>query len=114
MRSITKIFILCLSLIIFFGVSLYSSEINKLEPQDNKKETKINKLEPQDNKKKIKTDKPKLQIDNKKDAVKSTLVFFPEPKFEFSEVPEGQEVTHDFILVNKGKNTLKINKVRTG
>ncbi len=84
MRSIIKIFILCLSLIMFFAFTSYSSEA-KVETKSDKKIT-----------------------------LKSPLVFFPQPKFEFPEVLEGNKVTHDFVIMNKGTDILKVEKVKSG
>jgi hypothetical protein len=41
-------------------------------------------------------------------------VFVPESRFKFGPVLEGTEITHDFIVQNKGTSQLKIEKVRTG
>ena len=38
----------------------------------------------------------------------------PESHYKFSPVLEGTEITHDFIVQNKGTAPLKIEKVRTG
>lgn len=41
-------------------------------------------------------------------------VLVPESRFKFGPVLEGTEITHDFIVQNKGTSPLKIEKVRTG
>ncbi len=41
-------------------------------------------------------------------------VFVPESRFKFGPVLEGTEITHDFVVQNKGTTPLKIEKVRTG
>jgi hypothetical protein len=41
-------------------------------------------------------------------------VFVPESRFEFAPVLDGTEITHDFIVQNKGTAPLKIEKVGTG
>lgn len=41
-------------------------------------------------------------------------VFVPEARYKFDPVLEGTEITHDFIVQNKGTTPLKIEKVRTG
>jgi hypothetical protein len=41
-------------------------------------------------------------------------VFVPETRYKFDPVLEGTEITHDFIVQNKGTAPLKIEKVRTG
>ena len=38
----------------------------------------------------------------------------PEPGYTFPTVLEGNEVVHDFIIQNKGNETLEIQKVQTG
>jgi hypothetical protein len=49
-----------------------------------------------------------------KNTLTSPSAFFPENRFEFSPVVAGIDVTHTFILQNKGTVPLKIEKVRTG
>lgn len=44
----------------------------------------------------------------------SPSVFVPESQYTFPPVLDGTEVTHDFVLQNKGDAPLKIEKVRTG
>jgi len=44
----------------------------------------------------------------------SPSVFVPESRFTFPTVIDGTEVTHDFIIQNKGDAELKIEKVKTG
>ncbi len=41
-------------------------------------------------------------------------VFFPLAKYEFAPVAEGIIVRHNFIVQNKGDETLYINKIKTG
>jgi hypothetical protein len=41
-------------------------------------------------------------------------VFVPETRYKFGPVLEGTEITHDFIVQNKGTAPLKIETVRTG
>jgi hypothetical protein len=41
-------------------------------------------------------------------------VFVPETRYKFGPVLEGTEITHDFIVQNKGSAPLKIETVRTG
>ena len=45
---------------------------------------------------------------------KGPSVFFPTVKYEFAPVAEGIIVRHNFIIKNRGDETLMINKVRTG
>ena len=40
--------------------------------------------------------------------------FFPETRYEFSEVLDGTKVVHDFVIQNKGTATLKVERVKTG
>ena len=44
----------------------------------------------------------------------SPLAFLPENKYEFATVLEGDIITHDFIIQNKGIAPLKIEKVKSG
>jgi len=37
-----------------------------------------------------------------------------QPRHEFAPVPEGAEVSHDFIIQNRGGSDLEIQKVETG
>jgi hypothetical protein len=41
-------------------------------------------------------------------------VFFPQTQHEFAPVLEGTKVVHDFVIQNKGTETLNIERVRTG
>ena len=45
---------------------------------------------------------------------KGPSVFFPSVKYEFAPVADGIVVRHNFIVQNKGDETLHINKIRTG
>ena len=47
-------------------------------------------------------------------TLKSPSVFIPESRYTFAQVVDGTEITHDFIVQNKGADLLKIEKVRTG
>ncbi len=38
----------------------------------------------------------------------------PEPSHTFPSVVEGKEVVHEFVIQNKGDETLEIQKVQTG
>ncbi|MBW2605335.1 MAG: hypothetical protein JRE28_13670 [Deltaproteobacteria bacterium] len=44
----------------------------------------------------------------------SPSVVVPESRYTFPAVIDGTEVTHDFIIQNKGDTLLVIEKVRTG
>ena len=44
----------------------------------------------------------------------SSSVFVPENRYTFPTVIDGTEVTHDFIIQNKGDAPLVIEKVKTG
>jgi len=39
--------------------------------------------------------------------------YLPASRYEFPPVVEGQEVTHDFVVQNKGSGILKIHRVKT-
>lgn len=45
---------------------------------------------------------------------KSPSAFFPESRYEFTPVVAGINVTHEFIVQNKGTEPLHIEKVKTG
>ena len=47
-------------------------------------------------------------------ATSGPSVFFPSLKYEFAPVADGIVVRHNFIVQNKGDETLHINKIRTG
>ncbi len=47
-------------------------------------------------------------------SLNSPSVFVPESRFEFAPVLDGTEITHDFIVQNKGTAPLAVEKVRTG
>ncbi len=40
--------------------------------------------------------------------------FFPETSYEFPAVLDGAKVTHEFVIQNKGTETLTVEKVKTG
>ncbi len=44
----------------------------------------------------------------------SPSAFVPDSRYTFPPVLDGTEVTHDFVMQNKGDAPLKIEKVRTG
>ena len=44
----------------------------------------------------------------------SPSIFVPESRYTFPTVLDGTEVTHDFVIQNKGDAELVIEKVRTG
>lgn len=46
--------------------------------------------------------------------VKSPVAFFPEPAYHFESAVDGSELVHDFVIMNKGTDTLQVQKVRTG
>ncbi len=47
-------------------------------------------------------------------AVEVPSAFVPGVSFEHPTVAEGVEITHDFVIQNKGTAPLNIKKVRTG
>ena len=49
-----------------------------------------------------------------KDGSKSASVFFPEPSYQFDSAVDGSDVLHDFVIMNKGTDILKVEKVKTG
>ena len=49
-----------------------------------------------------------------KQTSSSPSIFVPESRYTFPTVVDGAEVTHDFIIQNKGGATLSIEKVQTG
>ncbi len=46
-------------------------------------------------------------------SLKQPSVYLPAARYEFATVMEGREVTHDFIVQNKGSAPLEIQKVKT-
>lgn len=48
------------------------------------------------------------------DAPGTPSLYVPEPLFQFGSVVSGQEVTHDYIVHNKGTAELRITSVKTG
>ncbi|MBF0302346.1 MAG: hypothetical protein HQK73_04855 [Desulfamplus sp.] len=53
-------------------------------------------------------------VEQKKEVVKTASVFFPEPAYQFASIVDGVEVIHDFVIMNKGTDTLQVQKVKTG
>ena len=40
--------------------------------------------------------------------------FFPQTRYEFAPVLDGQKVVHAFVIQNKGTRPLRVQRVRTG
>jgi len=49
-----------------------------------------------------------------KNTLQSPFAFVPAVLYEFAPVLDGTEVTHDFIIQNKGTAPLEIEKVKSG
>lgn len=47
-------------------------------------------------------------------SVQTPSAFVPNSRYTFSPVLDGTEITHDFVIQNKGDALLSIEKVRTG
>ena len=43
----------------------------------------------------------------------SPSAYFPETHYQFTSVPEGTEIVHDFVVQNRGDAPLSIDNVRT-
>ena len=56
----------------------------------------------------------KAASEQKKDRGTSASVFFPAPAYEFASAVDGTDVVHDFVIMNKGTDLLKVEKVKTG
>lgn len=61
-----------------------------------------------------KSDAAKADSEQKKDGGTSASVFFPAPAYEFASAVDGTDVVHDFVIMNKGTDLLKVEKVKTG
>ena len=61
------------------------------------------------------TEKPALseRVDILRISLKQPLAFLPIDRYQFDPVVEGQEVTHAFVVQNKGTASLEIQKVKT-
>jgi hypothetical protein len=46
-------------------------------------------------------------------SLKQPSVYLPAARYQFAPVVEGREVTHDFVVQNKGSAPLEIQKVKT-
>jgi hypothetical protein len=44
----------------------------------------------------------------------SPVVFFPQTRYEFSPVLDGDKVVHEFVIQNKGTRILNVQRVKTG
>ena len=60
----------------------------------------------------VKSDPQKEEAENAADGVPE--IFVPEKSYQFENVPAGQMVTHDFVVLNKGSALLRITRVKTG
>jgi hypothetical protein len=49
-----------------------------------------------------------------KQTPQSPSAFVPESRYTFASVTDGTEITHDFVIQNKGTALLKIESVKTG
>jgi hypothetical protein len=49
-----------------------------------------------------------------KQTPQSPSAVIPESRFTFAPVTDGVEITHDFVMQNKGTAELKIESVKTG
>ena len=47
-------------------------------------------------------------------SLQKPSIFIPNNQYTFSPVLDGTEITHDFVIQNKGDAPLAIEKVRTG
>ncbi len=45
---------------------------------------------------------------------KAAKAFFPEKNYVFDDIVEGKEVSHEFVVYNKGEAELEIINVKTG
>ncbi|MBF0376784.1 MAG: hypothetical protein HQK72_04815 [Desulfamplus sp.] len=61
-----------------------------------------------------KKDAANASSEQNKDGLKSASVFFPEPAYQFDSAVDGSDVLHDFVIMNKGTDILKVEKVKTG
>jgi hypothetical protein len=55
----------------------------------------------------------KQRVEIVKVILKLPSAYLPAARYEFAPVVEGQEVSHDFVIQNKGAATLVIQRVRT-
>jgi len=60
----------------------------------------------------VNQDIQKEDAENAADGVPE--IFVPEKSYQFENVPAGQMVTHDFVVLNKGSALLRITRVKTG
>jgi hypothetical protein len=47
-------------------------------------------------------------------TLQTPSAFIPDSQYTFSPVLDGTEITHEFVIQNKGNAPLEIEKVRTG
>ena len=60
-----------------------------------------------------KGDSGNQRVEIVKVSLKLPVAHFPAARYEFSPVVEGQEVSHDFVIQNKGTATLEVQRVKT-
>ncbi|MBF0257901.1 MAG: hypothetical protein HQK62_03515 [Desulfamplus sp.] len=116
MNGMCKIFVY--SLIIFLcaassGFSANTTEANKETVEQKTSDQSKAVLKQENSEQKNETSKQAVSAKNQ-DSSKAPSVFFPEPKFEFDSEVDGAELVHDFIIMNKGTDTLEVQKVKTG
>lgn len=49
-----------------------------------------------------------------KAALNGPVAFVPDAEYEFAKATESAEITHDFVIQNKGNVPLKVEKIKTG
>lgn len=56
---------------------------------------------------------PSGTVEIVKVIIKSPSAYLPAPRYEFSAIVEGQEISHNFVIQNKGTAPLEVQRVRT-
>lgn len=56
----------------------------------------------------------KAKVKTAESVKKGPVALAPEPNYEFKSAMDSAEVIHDFVLQNKGDETLIVKKVKTG
>ena len=56
---------------------------------------------------------PGVVLAQNTDVPGKASIYVPEPAFQFGMVVSGQDVSHDYILQNRGTAPLKISRVKT-
>ncbi|SLM30384.1 exported hypothetical protein [Desulfamplus magnetovallimortis] len=111
MSNLFRTAIFCLALSLLFLSYGHATETEKAK-EEAPKEASVKKDTGKAVKNSSQAETENNQVD--KEQTQAPVVFFPDSGYTFEKVVEGVEITHDFVVINKGTAPLHIQKVKTG